>query len=89
MIRLKDFFIRMCEMENLTAQELQNLTGKSKSVVYEWLNYSNISSFPSYKSLSKIVFNNFIFLTIGGDFLRKSHFICYLCRELYNSQTTQ
>ena len=55
MFQQKDFFIRMCEMENVTAQELQKLTGKSKSVVYEWLNYSNVKSFPSYESLSKIV----------------------------------
>ena len=51
----KDFFIRMCEMENVTPQELQKLTKKSKSVVYDWLNYSNECSFPSYESLSKIV----------------------------------
>lgn len=55
MIQQKDFFIRMCEMEKLTALELQKLTGKSKSVVYEWLNYSNVKSYPSYESLSKIV----------------------------------
>ena len=45
----------MCEMEKLTALELQKLTKKSKSVVYEWLNYSNVNSYPSYESLSKIV----------------------------------
>ena len=55
MYKQKEFFIRMCEMENLTAQELQKITNKSKSVVYEWLNYSNVNSFPSYDCLSKIV----------------------------------
>ena len=55
MFQQKDFFIRMCEMEKLTALELQKLTKKSKSVVYEWLNYSNVNSYPSYESLSKIV----------------------------------
>lgn len=55
MFQQKDFFIRMCEMEKLTALELQKITNKSKSVVYEWLNYSNANSYPSYESLSKIV----------------------------------
>lgn len=55
MIKYKDFLIRMCEVENLTIKELQKLTGKSQSVVYEWLNYNNVSSFPSYDSLSKIL----------------------------------
>ncbi len=55
MIKYKDFLIRMCEVENVTIKELQKLTGKSQSVVYEWLNYNNKSSFPSYDSLSKIL----------------------------------
>ena len=55
MIKQKDFFIRMCQMENVSIKELQELTGKSKSVVYEWLNYSNINCFPSYESLAKII----------------------------------
>ena len=55
MIKLKDFLIRMCEAENLKPKEIQKLTGKSQSVVYEWLNNSNTSSFPTYESLSKIL----------------------------------
>ena len=55
MNKYKDFLIRMCDVENLTIKELQKLTGKSQSVVYEWLNYNNVSSFPSYDSLSKIL----------------------------------
>jgi len=55
MIRYKDFFIRMCEAEEVSAHELQELTGKSKTVVYGWLNYSNVVNIPSYDSLSKII----------------------------------
>lgn len=52
---IKDFLIAMCEVENIKAKELQQLTGKSQSVVYEWLNSSNITNFPTYESLSKIL----------------------------------
>ena len=54
MFKYKDFLINICEVENITVKELQKLTGKSQSVVYEWLDYSK-SSFPSYDSLSKIL----------------------------------
>ena len=55
MENLKDFFNRICAVENVTVKELQELTGKSKSVVYQWFNNSNLGSFPSYDSLSKIL----------------------------------
>ena len=55
MEELKTFLCRMCEVENITVKELQELTGKSKSVVYKWLKYSDSNSFPSYDSLSKIL----------------------------------
>lgn len=45
----------MCQMENVSIKELQELTGKSKSVVYEWLNYSNKNCLPSYESIAKII----------------------------------
>lgn len=55
MEELKTFLCRMCEVENITVKELQELTGKSKSVVYKWLKYSDSNSFPSYDSLSMIL----------------------------------
>ena len=55
MIKHKDFLIRMCEVENVNASDLMALTGKSKTVVYEWLNYSNLTNFPTNDSLSKII----------------------------------
>lgn len=54
MNKLKYFFIRMCEVENVSAHELMELTGKSKSVVYTWLDYSN-NTLPGNESLSKIL----------------------------------
>ena len=55
MIKHKDFLIRMCDVENVNASDLMALTGKSKTVVYEWLNYSNLTNFPTNDSLSKII----------------------------------
>lgn len=55
MIEHKEFFIRMCELEKVTTRELQMLTGKSKSVVYEWLDYSNYKTLPNYQAMSKII----------------------------------
>lgn len=55
MFKYKDFLIRMCDVENVTPKELQEITGKSKSVVYEWLNYSNLSSLPTKETLLKVL----------------------------------
>ena len=50
----KDFFIRMCEAENVSVNELIKLTGKSKSVVYDWLDYSKTNVLPGNEVLIKI-----------------------------------
>lgn len=55
MNKLKDFFIRMCEVENVSVEELMDLTGKSKSVVYDWLDYSKENVLPGNEDLSKIL----------------------------------
>ena len=51
----KDFFIRMCEAENVSVNELIKLTGKSKSVVYDWLDYSKTNVLPGNEVLIKIL----------------------------------
>lgn len=56
MRKYKDFFIRMCDVEGVTPKELQEITGKSKSVVYEWLNYFYESSLPTKEALLKVLF---------------------------------
>ncbi len=55
MFKYKDFLIRMCDVEKVTPKELEEITGKSKSVVYEWLNYSNFSSLPTKETLLKVL----------------------------------
>lgn len=55
MLKYKDFLIRMCDVEGVSPKELQEITGKSKSVVYEWLNYSNLSSLPTKETLLKVL----------------------------------
>ena len=55
MLKYKDFFIRMCDVEGVSPKELQEITGKSKSVVYEWLNYFNVSSLPTKETLLKVL----------------------------------
>ena len=52
----KNFFIRMCDLEGVSPKELQEITGKSKSVVYEWLNYDNKTSLPTKETLLKVLF---------------------------------
>ena len=51
----KSFLIKLCEIENVTVKELMEITGKSQSVVYSWLNYSK-PNFPTIESLGKILF---------------------------------
>ena len=51
----KEFFIRMCEVENVTVDELIKLTGKSKTVVYDWLDYSKENVLPGNEALSIIL----------------------------------
>ena len=55
MLRYKDFFIKMCDIEGVSPKELQEITGKSKSVVYEWLDYSKPSSLPTKEILLKVL----------------------------------
>ena len=55
MFKYKDFFIKMCDVEGVSPKELQEITGKSKSVVYEWLNYFNVTSLPSKEDLLKVL----------------------------------
>lgn len=55
MLRYKDFFIKMCDIEGVSPKELQEITGKSKSVVYEWLDYSKPSSLPTKEALLKVL----------------------------------
>ena len=55
MLRYKDFFIKMCDIEGVSPKELQEITGKSKSVVYEWLDYSKPSSLPTKETLLKVL----------------------------------
>ena len=45
----------MLEVENVTPKDLQEVTGKSKSVVYDWLDCSNSTHFPSNEALIKIL----------------------------------
>ena len=55
MYKLKEFLIRLCQVEQLNVKELQKLTGKSQSVVYSWLDGANTSNFPCNESLAKIL----------------------------------
>ena len=51
----RSFFIKMCDIEGVSPKELQEITGKSKSVVYEWLDYSKPSSLPTKETLLKVL----------------------------------
>ena len=55
MIKYKDFLLRLCEVEKVSIKELQEITNKSKTVVYEWFNFQNKTSFPRFEELSKIL----------------------------------
>ncbi len=52
----KQFLTKICDIENVSVKELMELTGKSQSVVYSWLNLSKPECFPSIESLGKILF---------------------------------
>ena len=65
----KLFLINVCNIDNITIQELMEITGKSKSVVYSWLNLSK-PDFPTIDSLGKILFRMGISLE---DFINYRH----------------
>ena len=69
MKKYKLFLIKICDIENITVKELMELTGKSQSVVYSWLNLSK-PDFPTIDSLGKIVFRLGISL---DDFINYRH----------------
>lgn len=52
----KNFLTKICDIENVSVKELMEITGKSQSVVYSWLNLSKEECFPSIESLGKILF---------------------------------
>jgi transcriptional regulator with XRE-family HTH domain len=52
----KAFLARLCEIENVSVKEIMELTGKSQSVVYNWLNPLKPKCFPSFEDLGKMVF---------------------------------
>lgn len=52
MDKYKDFLIQMFNVEGVTPKELQEITGKSKSVVYEWFNYESL---PTKEALLKVL----------------------------------
>lgn len=56
MKKYKYFLSRICDIENVSAQELMELTGKSQAVVYSWRNLSKPECFPTIESLGKILF---------------------------------
>ena len=56
MEQYKQFLINICDIENVSVKEIMELTGKSQSVVYSWLNFSKLDCFPSIESLGKILF---------------------------------
>lgn len=52
----KEFLVQICDIENVSAKDIAEITGKSRSVVYGWLDYSKNDCFPSIESLGKILF---------------------------------
>ena len=52
----KSFLAKICDIENVSVKELMDITGKSQSVVYSWLNLSKDECFPTIESLGKILF---------------------------------
>lgn len=65
----KVFLIRLCDIENVTVKELMELTDKSQSVVYSWLNFQK-NDFPTIESLGKILFR---FGMSFDDFINYRH----------------
>ena len=69
MKKYKLFLINICDIENITVKDLVELTGKSQSVVYSWLNLLK-PDFPTIDSLGKILFRLGISL---DDFINCRH----------------
>lgn len=66
----KSFLSKICDIENVSVTEIMEITGKSRSVVYSWLNLSKPDCFPSMESLGKILFRLGISL---DDFINCRH----------------
>lgn len=52
----KSFLDKVCDIEGVSIPELMEITGKSQSVVYNWLSPSRPDCFPGIESLGKILF---------------------------------
>lgn len=55
MYESKLFLSKLLALEGVSVEELMALTGRSRSVVYEWLNLADKESFPPFASLEKIL----------------------------------
>lgn len=69
----KDFLASMCDIENVSVKELMQITGKSRPVVYSWLNLSKGECFPTIETLGKILFR----LGISFDDFINCHYPIY------------
>lgn len=69
MQQYKLFLIKLCELENITKKDIMEITGKSQSVVYNWMNLSE-PDFPPFESLIKILYRLGMSL---DDFIKDRH----------------